>query len=54
MTLLAILLGVAVLLTHTLFSSRQAMMGGVCTMFWAIAGGDSVAQKDVIAEALEL
>lgn len=41
MSLLGILAGIAVLLTCLMFATRQAMLGFVCAMFWAIAGAQA-------------
>lgn len=41
MTPLGVLLFVAVMLTLTMFLSRQMMLGFPCAMFWAIAGGQA-------------
>lgn len=38
MSLLGILSGIAVLLTITMFFSRQSMLGFPCAIFWAITG----------------
>jgi len=41
MTLLGILAGIALILTHTMFTSKQPMMGFACAMFWALTGAQA-------------
>ena len=41
MALLAILVFIAVALTWVMFSTRQAMRGMACALFWALAGAQS-------------
>ena len=41
MALLGVLAGIAVLLTCTMFVSRQAMLGFACAMFWFITGAQA-------------
>ena len=41
MTLLGILFGIALILTHAMFTSKQPVLGFACAMFWMIAGGQA-------------
>tara|TARA_Y100000310_G_scaffold225618_1_gene227622 strand:- start:1875 stop:2336 length:462 start_codon:yes stop_codon:yes gene_type:complete len=41
MALLALLAGIATILTWVMFTTKQSMLGMACTMFWAIAGGQA-------------
>ncbi len=42
MTLLGILVFVAVILTHTMFATKNSMLGFACAIFWSLVGAQAI------------